>query len=56
MGRLVSIPVSLAVESVARGEISPGVHGAPHDRKVLDSWLGQVKQLAQYMERVDHLA
>ena len=56
MGRLVSIPVSMAVESVLKGEIKPGVHGAPSDRKILDSWLGQVKGLAQYMERVNHLA
>jgi saccharopine dehydrogenase (NADP+, L-glutamate forming) len=56
MGRLVSIPVSLAIESVARKEIAPGVHAAPHEPKVLASWLGQVKTLAQYMERVDHLA
>ena len=56
MGRLVSIPVSLAVEAVARGEIAAGVHGAPHERKVLDNWLAEVRGLAQYMERVDHLA
>ncbi len=56
MGRLVSVPVSLAVEAVLRKEIAPGVHGAPHDPKTLASWLGQVKELAQYMERVDHLA
>ena len=56
MGRLVSIPLSMAVESVIKGEIKPGIHGAPSDRKILDSWLTQVKGLAQYMERVDHLA
>jgi saccharopine dehydrogenase-like NADP-dependent oxidoreductase len=55
MGRLVSVPVSLAVESVLRGELKPGVHAAPHDAEVLASWLGQVKDLAQYMERVNHL-
>ena len=55
MGRLVSVPVSLAVESVLRNEFPAGVHAAPHDPKILASWLGQVKPLAQYMERVDHL-
>ena len=55
MARLVSIPVSFAVESVLNREIAAGVHAAPHDRKLIDSWLGQVRGLAQYMERVDHL-
>lgn len=55
MGRLVSTPVSFAVETVLRGELAPGVHAAPHDPKVLASWLGEVKHLAQYMERVSHL-
>ena len=56
MGRLVSVPVSLAIESAVRGELPPGVHAAPRDPKVLASWLGQVRDLAQYMERVNHLA
>ncbi len=53
MGRLVSVPVSLAVESVLRGELMPGVQAAPHDPKVFENWLSQVKPLAQYMERVE---
>ena len=52
MGRLVSVPVSIAVETVQRGEFSAGVHAAPHDAKTITSWLGQIKSLAQYMERV----
>ena len=54
MARLVSTPVSFAVESVLKREIAVGVHGAPHDPKLLESWLGQVRGLAQYMERVQH--
>ena len=54
MARLVSTPVSLAVESILRNEIPPGVHAAPHDLKLIASWLGQVQALAQYMERIDH--
>lgn len=53
MGRLVSMPVSFAIESVLKGEIKPGVHGAPHEPKLFESWLGQIKGLAQYMERVN---
>ena len=56
MARLVSTPVSFAVESVLNREIAAGVHAAPHDRRLIDQWLGQVRGLAQYMERLDHLA
>ncbi len=56
MGRLVSVPVSLAVEAVLNKGFKPGVHGAPSDPKTLESWLGQVRGLAQYMERVNHVA
>lgn len=56
MGRLVSVPVSLAVESVLAREIPAGVHAAPHDPKLIAAWLGEVRHLAQVMHRVDHLA
>jgi saccharopine dehydrogenase-like NADP-dependent oxidoreductase len=52
MARLVSTPVSFAVESLLNREIAAGVHPAPHDPKLVASWLGQVRGLAQYMERV----
>ena len=53
MARLVSVPVSLAVDSVLRREIAAGVHAAPHDPKLIAAWLGEVRGLAQYMERVE---
>lgn len=56
MGRLVSIPVSLAIEAVLNREIAAGVHGAPHDPKLLARWLGEVGHLAQVLQRIDHLA
>jgi saccharopine dehydrogenase-like NADP-dependent oxidoreductase len=56
MGRLVSVPVSLAIEAVLTREIPAGVHGAPHDPRLLARWLGEVGHLAQYMARIDHLA
>ena len=56
MARLVSRPVAMAVESVLKREMAAGVHAAPHDPKLIESWLGQVRGLAQYMERIDHLA
>lgn len=56
MGRLVSIPVSLAVEAVMAREIPAGVHPAPHDPRLVTRWLHEVEHLAQYLARVDHLA
>ncbi|MGL4239233.1 saccharopine dehydrogenase family protein [Tabrizicola sp.] len=56
MGRLVSVPVSLAVEAVMTREIPAGVHGAPHDPRLLARWLDEVGHLAQFLRRIDHLA
>ena len=52
MARLVSIPVSIAIESVVRGEVAPGVHAAPSDPTLVTSWLDQIRPLADYMERL----
>ncbi len=54
MGRLVSIPVSLAIEAVAKGEINPGVSPAPSDPKLVARFLGEVDKLAQHLQVVDH--
>ena len=54
MARLVSIPVSLAVESVMAGKIAPGVSAAPSDPALLDAWLAEIGDLAQYLEIVEH--
>jgi saccharopine dehydrogenase-like NADP-dependent oxidoreductase len=55
MGRLVSVPVSIAIESLLSGDIAPGVHPAPHEPHLVSSWLDQIRPLAQYMERINHL-
>ncbi len=55
MARLVSVPVAMAVEAVARGEIAAGVSPAPHDPHLVDRFLKEVKTLAQHMQVVDHL-
>lgn len=55
MARLVSVPVSLAVESVLNREIGPGVSAAPSDPKLVQSWLAEVDTLAQHMMIVDHM-
>ncbi len=53
MARLVSIPVSLAVEAVMNREIPAGVSPAPADPKLVTRWLGEVEKLAQQMQIVD---
>jgi len=55
MARLVSVPVSLAVEAVQNREIASGVSAAPHDPKLVDRWLAEVDRLSQHMQIVDHL-
>jgi len=56
MARLVSVTLSLAVESVLADEIPPGVSAAPHDPALVARYLAEVDRLAQHLEVVDHLA
>ena len=56
MARLVSIPVSLAVEAVLAGEIPAGVSPAPDDPALVARFLGKVDELAQHLDVVDHLS
>ena len=56
MARLVSIPVSLAVEAVLNRQIPAGVHAAPSDPALLTPWLDEIDRLAQHMQVVDHLS
>ena len=43
MARLVSIPVSLAVEAVFKGQLKNGVNLAPSDPEIINSWLDLLK-------------
>ncbi|MDB3928058.1 saccharopine dehydrogenase NADP-binding domain-containing protein [Paracoccaceae bacterium] len=54
MARLVSVPVSLAVQAVLDGKISAGVSAAPHDPDLISEWLKRVDSLAQHLTIVDH--
>ncbi|MES0862295.1 saccharopine dehydrogenase family protein [Ruegeria sp. SCPT10] len=56
MARLVSIPVSLAIEAVLNRAIPAGVHAAPSDPKLVQDWMGEIDTLAQHLQIVDHLA
>ncbi len=54
MARLVSFPVSFAIEAAMNGKIKAGVHAAPSDATLVDSWLSEVGKLAQHLAIVDH--
>lgn len=55
MARLVSVPVSLAVEAVLMREIGAGVSAAPSDPKLVARWMETVANLSQHLEVIDHL-
>ena len=52
MAKLVSLPVSFAVEAVAQTKIAPGVTAAPSDMSIVNDWLNKIKSLAQHLEIV----
>lgn len=54
MARLVSTPVSLAVEMIRDGKAPAGVSAATDDPKMIKAWMGHVKELAQHVEVVEH--
>ncbi|GAA6194592.1 hypothetical protein NBRC116598_00360 [Pseudophaeobacter arcticus] len=56
MARLVSYPVSYAIEAVMNGKIAPGVHAAPSDAGLVADWMGKIGTLAQHLEVTDRLA
>lgn len=55
MARLVSVPVSLAVEAVLNREIQAGVTPAPHGPRLVQRFLSEIDVLAQHLQVVDHL-
>ena len=56
MARLVSFPVSFAIEAVMNGKIAPGVHAAPSDPALVSKWMGEIDKLAQHLQVVDQTA
>ncbi|MEX2518449.1 MAG: saccharopine dehydrogenase family protein [Paracoccaceae bacterium] len=52
MARLVSIPLSLAIEAALDGEIAPGVSAAPANPALVARFLAAAKEIAAHMERV----
>ena len=55
MARLVSNPVSFAIEAIQNGDISSGVHAAPNDAKLVQNWMTKIGTLAQYLDVKNHL-
>ena len=55
MARLVSYPVSFAIEAAMNNKIAPGVHAAPSDLQLVDTWMSEIGKLAQHLEVVDHI-
>lgn len=56
MARLVSNPVSYAIEAVLNGDISTGVHAAPNDLNLVHDWMTKINDLTQYLAIKDHLS
>ncbi|UWQ14067.1 saccharopine dehydrogenase NADP-binding domain-containing protein [Aliiroseovarius sp. M344] len=54
MARLVSTPVSLAIDMILEGSAPAGVSAATADPEMIEAWMGHVKELAQHVEVVDH--
>ncbi|WP_170791773.1 saccharopine dehydrogenase family protein [Ruegeria lacuscaerulensis] len=54
MARLVSVPVSLAVEAVLNRAIPAGVHAAPSDPKLVETWMAEIDRLAQHLQIETH--
>ena len=55
MGRLVSLPVSLAIEAVAAGRIGAGVSAAPSDPGIVAEWFATLRDLGEQIHLIDHL-
>lgn len=56
MARLVSLPVSLAVEAVLKGELEAGVQAAPSDPAIAGKWLSDLQAGGEIMGLVDHMS
>ncbi|MDE0284502.1 MAG: saccharopine dehydrogenase, partial [Gammaproteobacteria bacterium] len=44
MARLVSVPVSLVVEAILKGEVEAGVTPVPSDREHVDKWIELLRE------------
>lgn len=56
MGRLVSLTVSLAVQTILAGELPSGVLAASNDRIIALSWINQLRTLGETIILTDYVA
>lgn len=55
MARLVSLPVSLAIESIIKGEMPFGVTAAPDEPEQINAWLKSLEELGETIVHKDYL-
>ena len=55
MGRLVSIPVSLAAEAIWLGKLDHGLQAAPSDAEMIKDWLQEISRHGDHITHIDHL-
>lgn len=56
MARLVSVPVSLAIEAVLDQNLKPGVQAASADPALITAWMAEISKLAQHVAVIDHIS
>ena len=56
MARLVSLPVSLAVEATLEGQITAGVVAAPSEPHVVAEWMTKLRALGEQIHTFEHLS
>lgn len=54
MARLVSITVTLAIESIIAGELETGVNPAPCDPQLIDKWLTKLRETGVGIEHINY--
>ena len=55
MARLVSLPVSLAVETILAKGLPAGVLAATSDRKLVRTWIDELRSIGESIEHHDHV-
>ena len=55
MARLVSIPVSLAIEAVLDGKLKAGVQPAPGDPALIQAWFSELKKYGDEFHLTSHI-
>ena len=54
MSRLVSQPVSFAVEAIIKKKLNAGVQAAPSNIQIVDQWLFKIENFVQYFKFIEH--